>query len=75
MITFKDKLKQYENSVNSALNAALPAENGTRQAAVYNAMRYSLMAGGKRLRPMLTLEFCRMSGGSRRRRHALCTGS
>lgn len=64
MITFKDKLEQYENSVNSALNAALPAENGTRQAAVYNAMRYSLMAGGKRLRPMLTLEFCRMSGGS-----------
>lgn len=27
------------------------------------AMRYSLLAGGKRIRPMLTLEFCRISGG------------
>lgn len=25
--------------------------------------RYSLMAGGKRIRPMLTLEFCRLCGG------------
>ena len=28
------------------------------------AMRYSLLAGGKRIRPMLTLEFCRICGGS-----------
>ena len=27
------------------------------------AMRYSLLAGGKRVRPMLVLEFCRVSGG------------
>ena len=27
------------------------------------AMRYSLLAGGKRIRPMLMLEFCRISGG------------
>ena len=27
------------------------------------SMRYSLMAGGKRIRPMLVLEFCRLSGG------------
>lgn len=27
------------------------------------AMRYSLLAGGKRLRPVLALEFCRISGG------------
>ena len=26
-------------------------------------MQYSLMAGGKRLRPMLVLEFCRICGG------------
>lgn len=29
---------------------------------LYEAMRYSLLAGGKRLRPMLTLEFARISG-------------
>jgi len=28
-----------------------------------DSMRYSLMAGGKRLRPMLVLEFCRVCGG------------
>lgn len=27
------------------------------------SMRYSLLAGGKRLRPILVLEFCRISGG------------
>jgi len=30
---------------------------------LYEAMRYSLLGGGKRLRPVLTLEFCRVSGG------------
>lgn len=30
---------------------------------IYNAMNYSLLAGGKRLRPILTLEACRMCGG------------
>ena len=30
------------------------------------AERYSLFAGGKRIRPMLTLEFCRMFGGEER---------
>ena len=28
-----------------------------------DSMRYSLLAGGKRIRPMLALEFCRISGG------------
>ena len=30
---------------------------------IYDAMNYSLMAGGKRIRPVLTLETCRMCGG------------
>ena len=33
------------------------------QARLLEAMRYSLLAGGKRIRPVLTLEFCRISGG------------
>lgn len=28
------------------------------------AMRYSLLAGGKRIRPILTMEFCRAAGGT-----------
>lgn len=30
---------------------------------IYPAMEYSLLAGGKRLRPVLTMEVCRMCGG------------
>ncbi len=33
------------------------------QAGLAEAMRYSLLAGGKRIRPTLVLEFCRISGG------------
>lgn len=31
--------------------------------ALYDAMRYSLLAGGKRVRPVLTLAFCKACGG------------
>lgn len=30
---------------------------------LYESMRYSLLAGGKRIRPVLTLEFARLAGG------------
>ena len=30
---------------------------------LYSAMRYSALSGGKRIRPFLVLEFCRMFGG------------
>ena len=33
-------------------------------APLLNAERYSLLAGGKRIRPLLTLEFCRLFGGT-----------
>lgn len=34
------------------------------QALVFEAMRYSLLAGGKRLRPMMVRAFCTAAGGS-----------
>jgi len=33
------------------------------QKELFEAMRYSLLAGGKRLRPIFVLDFCRMCGG------------
>lgn len=33
------------------------------QTLLFDAMEYSLLAGGKRLRPVFTYEFCRMCGG------------
>ncbi len=43
--------------------AALLQNPQEPQQRLFEAMRYSLLAGGKRIRPILTLEFCRISGG------------
>ena len=34
------------------------------QKQLFEAIKYSLLAGGKRIRPILTFEFCRLSGGA-----------
>ncbi len=49
--------------VNQALNKFLPAEK-KRPATIHKAMRYSLFAGGKRLRPALCLAAADACGGS-----------
>lgn len=50
--------------VEEAMRSYIPYEESVnRQARVIDAMRYSLEAGGKRVRPVLVLEFCRMLGG------------
>ncbi|MDR7484254.1 MAG: polyprenyl synthetase family protein [Armatimonadota bacterium] len=48
--------------VERALEAALPAED-TLPGPLHAAMRYSLFAGGKRVRPMLVLASCEAVGG------------
>lgn len=48
--------------VESQLKKYLP-ENDSLQADLFNSMRYSLLSGGKRIRPILVLEFCRLCGG------------
>ena len=35
------------------------------QKVLFESMQYSLLAGGKRLRPIFVLDFCRMCGGGR----------
>src|SRR5882672_3860176 len=47
--------------VDAALDAVLPQPAG-RQARVQEAMRYAIMAGGKRLRPFLVLHSARLFG-------------
>ncbi|CAL9193082.1 geranylgeranyl pyrophosphate synthase 7, chloroplastic-like [Musa acuminata AAA Group] len=47
-------------AVNSALDEAMPVVHPER---FYEAMRYSLLAGGKRIRPVLCLAACEVSGG------------
>jgi geranylgeranyl diphosphate synthase, type II len=50
-------------AVNGALNRFLPKAT-TRPATLHRAMRYSLFAGGKRLRPVLCLAAAEACGGS-----------
>jgi geranylgeranyl diphosphate synthase type II len=51
------------DTVNRALNEFLPAEK-TRPATIHQAMRYSIFAGGKRMRPALCLAAAQACGGS-----------
>ena len=59
-MSYAETLRAYQAQVNGALEA-LPmagAPDILRQ-----AMRYSLLAGGKRLRGVLALAACQMAGG------------
>ncbi len=54
---------EYIDTINSALDGYFHPEDSVSPRLV-EAMRYSLLAGGKRVRPMLVLEFCRICGGN-----------
>ena len=57
---FSDTLQTYIAQIESALFALLPKQDGSD---VCEAMRYSCAVGGKRIRPVLALEACRLCGG------------
>lgn len=54
---FTIKLNQLISEVEASLDQLVPAHNGTETgpARIHQAMRYSLQAGGKRLRPILAM--------------------
>ena len=57
----KTYLAQRKQLVEKALDESLPIVYPEK---IYEAMRYSLMAGGKRLRPILCLATCELVGGT-----------
>ena len=62
MIDLKAYLKERAARINQALDEYLPAEN-EEPATLHKAMRYSVMAGGKRIRPVLMMAACEAVGG------------
>lgn len=60
---FMEELQQKVEHINNVLEKVLPAEEG-QQRIIFEAMNYSVRAGGKRLRPMLMEETYHMFGGS-----------
>lgn len=61
--TFKQELKVRTTEIEQLLEKYLPQETG-HQKTILEAMNYSMRAGGKRLRPMLMQEVCRLFTGS-----------
>ena len=59
MITYAE----YKEIVDGVLASAIDNDAYSPVNGLNDAMRYSLLAGGKRLRPVLLLEFCRVCGG------------
>ncbi|HBC42697.1 MAG TPA: farnesyl-diphosphate synthase [Pseudanabaena sp.] len=55
-------LRDLKQEVEAALDASISV---TYPEKIYESMRYSLMAGGKRLRPILCLAACELLGGDR----------
>ena len=59
---FKERLELYKSMVEEYLASYFGKMQRPYQKLI-DSMEYSLMAGGKRLRPALVLEFCRICGG------------
>lgn len=57
-----EQLLQYTKEVEDVVYSYLPAEEG-HQKTIFEAMNYSMKAGGKRLRPLLMREVYRLFGG------------
>ena len=58
------QLLQYQNAIEEYLNTQCIIYPDEPQQILFESMRYSLLAGGKRLRPIFVLDFCRMCGGN-----------
>ena len=59
----KDMLKQYQQFIETYIEENCFCYDNEPQKILFDAMRYSLLAGGKRLRPVFVFDFCRMCGG------------
>ena len=58
---YKEQFTEYKRMINEHLKH-FPEGREKPHSGLYDSMRYSLLSGGKRVRPVLTLEFCRLCG-------------
>ncbi|KAG8373466.1 hypothetical protein BUALT_Bualt11G0027200 [Buddleja alternifolia] len=57
---FHEYMSTKAKKINAALDDAVPLQNPIK---IHESMRYSLLAGGKRVRPVLCLAACELVGG------------
>lgn len=61
--TFEARSGAYRAHIEQYLSAYYARFSAEPQKPLFDAMNYSLLAGGKRLRPIFAFDFCRMAGG------------
>lgn len=62
-MNFNDELQKRTETINGIIAKYAPRGNGL-QKIIFDAANYSLAAGGKRIRPILTYSVCEMLGGN-----------
>ena len=62
-MTFDERSSQYRQYIEQYLSDFYTRFHDEPQKPLFEAMEYSLLAGGKRLRPIFAFDFCRMCGG------------
>lgn len=70
-MAFKEDLKTKSAYIEDLLKQYMPKEEGY-QKTIFEAMNYSLSSGGKRLRPILTLEAAKVVGGDVKEAISFC---
>lgn len=61
-MNLEEQSRQYREYIESYLRDFYARFHQEPQKSLFEAMEYSLLAGGKRLRPILVFDFCRMCG-------------
>lgn len=59
-MSYQEQYETYRQAVETYLEGLFTDQHPWKD--LYEAMRYSILAGGKRIRPVLTLEFARLCG-------------
>ena len=62
-LSFEQRSREYREYIEAYLRETIAVAPMEPQQELFDAMRYSLLAGGKRLRPIFVFDFCRMCGG------------
>lgn len=62
-MSFKEQMNEKVEYIEKVIASYLPAEEGM-QKTIFSACNYSILVGGKRLRPLIMLETYRLFGGS-----------
>lgn len=62
-MNYETRFQQYRGYIEDYLKSYYSRFDSEPQKVLFDSMKYSLLAGGKRLRPIFAFEFCRLCGG------------